>query len=138
MFITDIIELARLAKQIKKDANLDTANAKTAAACWSKAKAISAQASKYVMEYPVACSANISDYKKALAIAKQVEMDCARFVILASGLNPIVDRKNGDTIEAHLNSLVSSFESYSGVPCTIEPATAEFINAGKEYMNKYN
>ena len=135
-FISDVITLTRLANKIKKDAGLDSENAKTAAACWSKAKAISAQASKYVMEYPVACSSQITDYKKALAIAKQVELDCARFVILASGLNPIVDRKHGDTIEAHLNSMVTSFESY-GVPCTIEPATTEFINAGREYMDKY-
>ena len=135
-FISDVITLTRLANKIKQDAGLDSENAKTAAACWSKAKAISAQASKYVMEYPVACSSQITDYKKALAIAKQVELDCARFVILASGLNPIVDRKHGDTIEAHLNSMVTSFESY-GVPCTIEPATTEFINAGREYMDKY-
>lgn len=135
-FISDVITLTRLANKIKKDAGLDSENAKTVAACWSKAKAISAQASKYVMEYPVACSSQITDYKKALAIAKQVELDCARFVILASGLNPIVDRKHGDTIEAHLNSMVTSFESY-GVPCTIEPATTEFINAGREYMEKY-
>ena len=135
-FISDVITLTRLANKIKKDAGLDSENAKTAAACWSKAKAISAQAAKYVMEYPVACSSQITDYKKALAISKQVELDCARFVILASGLNPIVDRKHGDTIEAHLNSMVTSFESY-GVPCTIEPATTEFINAGREYMDKY-
>ena len=135
-FISDVITLTRLANKIKKDAGLDSENAKTVAACWSKAKAISAQAAKYVMEYPVACSSQITDYKKALAISKQVELDCARFVILASGLNPIVDRKHGDTIEAHLNSMVTSFESY-GVPCTIEPATTEFINAGREYMNKY-
>ena len=135
-FISDVITLTKLANKIKKDAGLDSENAKTAAACWSKAKAISAQAAKYVMEYPVACSSQITDYKKALAIAKQVELDCARFVILASGLNPIVDRKHGDTIEAHLNSMVTSFESY-GVPCTIEPATTEFINAGREYMDKY-
>ena len=88
------------------------------------------------MEYPVACTNQITDYKKALAIAKQVELDCARFVILASGLNPIVDRQHGDTIVAHLNSMISSFESY-GLPCTIEPATTEFINAGRDYMNKY-
>ena len=135
-FISDVITLTRLANKIKKDAGLDSENAKTAAACWSKAKAISAQAAKYVMEYPVACSSQITDYKKALSIAKQVELDCARFVILASGLNPIVDRKHGDTIEAHLNSMVTSFESY-GVSCTIEPATTEFINAGREYMDKY-
>ena len=135
-FISDVITLTKLANKIKQDAGLDSENAKTVAACWSKAKAISAQASKYVMEYPVACSSQITDYKKALAIAKQVELDCARFVILASGLNPIVDRKHGDTIEAHLNSMVTSFESY-GVPCTIEPATTEFINAGREYMEKY-
>ena len=135
-FISDVNILTRLANKIKKDAGLDSENAKTVAACWSKAKAISAQAAKYVMEYPVACSSQITDYKKALAISKQVELDCARFVILASGLNPIVDRKHGDTIEAHLNSMVTSFESY-GVPCTIEPATTEFINAGREYMNKY-
>ena len=134
--LSDIITLRKLANKIKQDAGLDSENAKTVAACWSKAKAISAQAAKYVMEYPVACSSQITDYKKALAISKQVELDCARFVILASGLNPIVDRKHGDTIEAHLNSMVTSFESY-GVPCTIEPATTEFINAGREYMNKY-
>ena len=84
--LSDIITLRKLANKIKQDAGLDSENAKTAAACWSKAKAISAQAAKYVMEYPVACSRQITDYKKALAIAKQVELDCARFVILASGL----------------------------------------------------
>lgn len=135
-FLTDFFELKRLAKEIKKGANLDSTNMRTAAACWTKAKAISAQASKYVLEYPVACTNQITDYARALAIAKQVELDCARFVILASGLNPIVDRKNGDTIEAHLNEMISSFESY-GLPCTIEPATKEFIAAGKEYMDNY-
>ena len=136
MIISDIIQLTKLARKIKKDASLDSENMKTVSACWSKAKAISAQAAKYVLEYPVACTNQITDYKKALAIAKQVELDCARFVILASGLNPIVDRQHNDTIVAHLNSMISSFESY-GLPCTIEPATTEFINAGKEYMNKY-
>ena len=135
-FLSDVITLTRLARKIKKDAGLDSTNAKTAAACWSKAKAISAQAAKYVMEYPVACTNQITDYNKALAIAKQIELDCARFVILASGLNPIVDRQHGDTIEAHLNTMITSFESY-GLPCTIEPATTDFINAGREYMNKY-
>ena len=135
-FLTDVITLTRLAKKIKKDASLDSNNMKAAAACWSKAKAISAQAAKYVMEYPVACSNQITDFNKALAIAKQVELDCARFVILASGLNPIVDRSKNDTIEAHLNSMITSFESY-GIPCKIEPATNEFVLAGKEYMDKY-
>lgn len=135
-FLSDMFELRRLANEIKKGANLDSANMKAAAACWSKAKAISAQASKYVLEYPVACTNQITEYSKALAIAKQVELDCARFVILASGLNPIVDRKNGDTIEAHLNSMITSFESYN-LPCTIEPATDDFIRAGKEYMSNY-
>jgi hypothetical protein len=32
--------------------------------------------------------------------------------------------------------MITSFESY-GIPCTIEPATNEFILAGKEYMDKY-
>lgn len=135
-FLSDVITLTKLAKKIKKDASLDSTNMKTAAACWSKAKAISAQAAKYVMEYPVACSNQITDFNRALAIAKQVELDCARFVILASGLNPIVDRQHGDTIEAHLNNMITSFESY-GLPCTIEPATNEFITAGRDYMNKY-
>lgn len=136
---SDIIDLVKLGKSAQEKANLDPEDTKTVASFFQKAKSISSRASKYVMEYPTICSTAISDYDTALAIAKQVEFDCARFIILSSGLNPFVRLDKDDTIEAHLNDLVSSYESYSGLKVSITEATEDQIRSGEEYMrDSYN
>ena len=134
--ISELFNIVGLARETNNQIKANPDKLQPVAALFSKAKSISAQASKYVMEYPVACSTAISDFKVALAICKQVEFDCARFIILASGLNPIIKSGSGDTIEAHINQLVSSYESYSGVKVSITPATESFEDAGYEYLNK--
>lgn len=105
---------------------------------FSKAKSISEAASKYVMEYPVAVSDSIIDVKTGIAIAKQIEMDCARFIILASNLNPVLNTNSKDTIEAHIGALTSE-ESFPGVKISIRPATQDDLERGHEYMeNEYS
>ena len=131
----DVISLSRKAQnQMTSSGNKDYSALSSA---FTKAKSISSRASKYIMEYPVACSTLVSSYDTALAITKQIEFDCARFIILSAGLNPVVKSGSGDTIETHINDLVSSYESYSGVNVSILPATEDYINAGQEYVNKY-
>jgi hypothetical protein len=135
--ISELFNLVSLGNEAQRKLKADPDNIKTMSTLFAKAKSISAQASKYVMEYPVACTTAISDFSTALAITKQVEFDCARFIILASGLNPIIRTGSGDTIEAHINSLISSYESYSGIKVSIKPAIPEHEMASMEYMNKY-
>lgn len=135
--ISELFNLVSLGNKAQQQLNVDPNNIKTMSTLFAKAKSISAQASKYVMEYPVACTTAISDFSTALAITKQVEFDCARFIILASGLNPVIRTGAGDTIEAHINQLVSSYESYSGLKVSIKPAIPEHEMASMEYMNKY-
>lgn len=101
---------------------------------YSKAKSISERASKYILQYPVAVSGSITDLKTALAIAKQVEFDCARFYILAAGLQPVIDYGKGDTIQAHLDALQTGAESL-GYPCTIRRATDEDIKRSIENLS---
>ena len=101
---------------------------------YSKAKSISERASKYILQYPVAVSGSITDIKTALAIAKQVEFDCARFYILAAGLQPVIDYGKGDTIQAHLDALQTGAESL-GYPCTIRRATDEDIRRSIENLS---
>lgn len=107
---------------------------KTISEAYSKAKSISERASKYILQYPVAVSGSITDIKIALAIAKQVEFDCARFYILASGLQPIIDYGKGDTIQAHLDALQTGAESL-GYPCKITRATDEDIKRSIENLS---
>lgn len=101
---------------------------------YSKAKSISERASKYILQYPVAVSGSITDLKTALAIAKQIEFDCARFYILASGLQPVIDYGKGDTIQAHLDALQTGAESL-GYPCKITRATDEDIRRSIENLS---
>ena len=101
---------------------------------YSKAKSISERASKYILQYPVAVSGSITDIKTALAIAKQVEFDCARFYILAAGLQPVIDYGKGDTIQAHLDALQTGAESL-GYPCKITRATDEDIRRSIENLS---
>ena len=107
---------------------------KTIGEAYSKAKSISERASKYILQYPVAVSGSITDIKTALAIAKQVEFDCARFYILASGLQPVIDYGKGDTIQAHLDALQTGAESL-GYPCKITRATDEDIRRSIENLS---
>lgn len=107
---------------------------KTIGEAYSKAKSISERASKYILQYPVAVSGSITDLKTALAIAKQVEFDCARFYILASGLQPVIDYGKGDTIQAHLDALQTGAESL-GYPCKITRATDEDIRRSIENLS---
>lgn len=132
---SEFFNMAALVKSGSKKLKANPDDIKAAAAMWSKAKSISAQASKYVLEYPVACTDSITDLKTALAISKLVEYDCARFIILAAGLNPIIKHNSGDTIEMHLNDLLTSYENYSGYHCEITPASQEALQAAQNYMD---
>ena len=89
--INELFNIVGLAREADKQIKANPDKLQPVAALFSKAKSISAQANKYVMEYPVACSTTISDFNVALAICKQVEFDCARFIILASGLNLLLN-----------------------------------------------
>ena len=135
--ITELFDMVGLCSEASKKLKMDPQDVAAVSSLFTKAKSISAQASKYVMEYPVACSTTITDYKVALAITKQVEFDCARFVILASGLNPIVNQHKGDSVQSHINTLVSSYESFRGFKVSITPATPEMIESGEIYMANY-
>src|SRR5574344_1110450 len=134
--ITNILKLA--SSKVDKDGNKDL---KTISQAYGKAKAISAKASKYILQYPVACSDSITDFKVALSIAKQVELDCARFYILASGLDPVIEAKNKDTIEAHIDRLTQAGESLTrsyGYPVKITKASEEDIENAKEALKYYD
>ena len=132
--ISELFDLVSLSKKAAKESKLNPNDAKTVASVFQKAKSISSQASKYVLEYPTLCSSNITDYNTALAITKQVELDCAKFIILASGLNPFVRLDKNDTIEAHINNLMTSYESVSGLKVSITPADEEYVRAVEKYM----
>lgn len=116
--ISDFLELGGMAKKINNKYPVNETGMGAADAALSfvgmykKAQAISAKASKFVLQYPVACSDSITNYKTAIAIAKQVEFDCARFYLLASGLDPVINVRGGDTIQAHLDKLTSATEAY--------------------------
>ena len=132
--ISELFDLVSLSKKAAKESKVNPNDAKTVASVFQKAKSISSQASKYVLEYPTLCSSNITDYNTALAITKQVELDCAKFIILASGLNPFVRLDKNDTIEAHINDLMTSYESVSGLKVSITPADEEYVRAVEKYM----
>lgn len=133
--INELFDVVSLTKKAQNDLKMDQTNIDALSAAFGKAKSISSKASKYVMEYPVACTTLISNYDTALAISKQIEFDCARFIILSAGLNPVVRASSGDTIEAHISELMSSYESYSGIKVAIAPASQEYLDAGREYVN---
>ena len=134
MAIAELFDMVKICSEASKKLHINPNDINAVSSLFSKAKSISAQASKYVMEYPVACSTSITDYKTALAITKQVEFDCARFVILASGLNPIVSQQNGDSIHMHINNLVSSYESLTGFKVSITPASQDIIDSCEGYF----
>ena len=134
MAVTELFNMVKVCSEASKKLKLDPNDVSAVSSLFTKAKSISAQASKYVMEYPVACSTSILDYKTALAITKQVEFDCARFIILASGLNPIVKQQDGDSIHAHINNLVSSYECLSGFKISVTPASREVIDSCEAYI----
>ena len=75
--LTELFDLVTLGKRVGKDLAKNPDDYKAVSSLFTKAKSISAQASKYVMEYPVATSTTITEYKTALYIATQQEFDCA-------------------------------------------------------------
>lgn len=133
--INELFNVVSLSKDAQKKLKMNPNDIGALSAAFGKAKSISSRANKYIMEYPVACTTLISNYDTALAISKQIEFDCARFIILSAGLNPVVKTGVGDTIEAHISELMSSYESYSGIKVAIAPASKEYLDAGREYVN---
>ena len=133
--INELFNVVSLSKDAQKKLKMNPNDIGALSAAFGKAKSISSRANKYIMEYPVACTTLISNYDTALAISKQIEFDCARFIILSAGLNPVVKTGAGDTIEAHISELMSSYESYSGIKVAIAPASKEYLDAGREYVN---
>ena len=90
-------------------------------------------ANKYVVNYPVIVSTRVSNYKTALAIAKQVELECARFIILASGLDPVVSSNN--TVGNKLNNLFMTSEE--SLKFTITEASDEEFYSAENYLQSY-
>lgn len=134
-----IVEMGTLAKEASKALKVDPDDVKTLTRMYGKARSISEAASKYVMEYPVAISDGVIDLKSCIAITKQVELDCARFVLLASNLNPVVDTTNsGDSISAHIGALSGEALKLAnvkpGFKVTVSRATYDDIARGNEYM----
>lgn len=135
--IANIGAVADAAEKILK-VNPDDVN--TLTRMYGKARSISEAASKYVMEYPVAISDGVIDLKYCVAITKQVELDCARFMLLASNLNPVIDtNSSNDSISAHIGALSGEAlknMNKPGIKVTISPATYDDIARGQEYMNE--
>ena len=130
--ITELVDVVGIAKNITKDNDNMKAVAETAK-LFRNAKAISASASKYVVNYPVIVSTRVSNYKTALAIAKQVELECARFIILASGLDPVVSSNN--TVGNKLNNLFMTSEE--SLKFTITEASDEEFYSAENYLQSY-
>lgn len=145
--LLDLLDLTAAKKEINDKHKVDGLGAADVvsdfAGIYKKAQAISAQASKFILQYPVACSDSITNYKTGIAIAKQVEFDCARFYLLASGLDPVIDVKNGDSIKAHLDRLTSATEAYvrnnfPGISVKITQPTEEDITHAMENLSIAN
>lgn len=132
--LSSLIDITGILKNELSKRDPDGSYTQAIGEAYSKAKSISERASKYILQYPVAVSGSITDLKTALAIAKQVEFDCARFYILAAGLQPVIDYGKGDTIQAHLDALQTGAESL-GYPCTIRRATDEDIRRSIENLS---
>ena len=130
--ITELVDVVGIAKKITKDNDNMKAVAETAK-LFRNAKAISASANKYVVNYPVIVSTRVSNYKTALAIAKQVELECARFIILASGLDPVVSSNN--TVGNKLNNLFMTSEE--SLKFTITEASDEEFYSAENYLQSY-
>ena len=130
--ITELVDVVGVAKKITKDNDNMKAVAETAK-LFRNAKAISASANKYVVNYPVIVSTRVSNYKTALAIAKQVELECARFIILASGLDPVVSSNN--TVGNKLNNLFMTSEE--SLKFTITEASDEEFYSAENYLQSY-
>ena len=130
--ITELVDVVGVAKKITKDNDNMKAVAETAK-LFRNAKAISASANKYVVNYPVIVSTRVSNYKTALAIAKQVELECARFIILASGLDPVVSSNN--TVGNKLNNLFMTSEE--SLKFTITEANDEEFYSAENYLQSY-
>lgn len=128
--ISDIVDIVKLTKDISKD----KVDVNTAAKLFGKAKSISSMASKYIIEYPVAVTSRITNVKTAIAIAKQVEIECARFIILTSGLDPII--KDGK-IEDKIDQIMTSNESNKYIKWNLRPATDKDFENGQIFMSEH-
>lgn len=132
--INELIDITKLAKELGNKA-MDKESMEyieKSAKLFKKAKAISASANKYTVVYPVLVSSRISDYKTALAITKQIELECARFIILAAGMKPIIGR-SGNEINAQLNSIFTE-ESLKDFHFELSPATDEEFYSVENYL----
>lgn len=133
--INELVDITKLAKEIgnsKLDKDSMEYMEKTAK-LFRKAKAISASANKYTVVYPVLVSSRISDYKTALAITKQIELECARFIILAAGLQPIIGG-SGNEINTQLNTIFTQ-ESLKNLHLELKPATDEEFYSTEYYLD---
>lgn len=132
--ITELFNIAQIAKTVASNAGISDDDIETAvktAKLLQNAKAISATASKYVVSYPVMMSTRISDYKLALAITKQVELECARFIILSAGLDPVIYKNQ--SVGDKLNNLFTT--SNEKLHFTITPASDDEFYSAENYLN---
>lgn len=142
MILSGLLSTGLLMKKAAEKVGVGEDDYNALSTAFGKAKSISAKASKYILQYPVACSDSISEYATGLAIAKQVEFDCARFYILASGLDPVIDAtKGGNTIAAHLDRLTNASEDYkqkTGFTVKISMATEDDIARAQEALTIFD
>lgn len=134
--ITSLIAFSHVAKVASDKLNVDPKDVKTASELFKSAKSISAAASRYILDYPVAVSESVTSYATGIAIAKQIEVNCARYVVLMCGLNPVIDTRKGDTISAHLSSLTTSFESLTGQKVNFSLADRETTESLEDYFRE--
>lgn len=137
--INELIDFGKLAKQLASqtmDPN-DAEYVAKAAKVFQKAKAISATANKYTVVYPVLVSTQIDTLKTALAITKQIELECARFIILAAGLQPLIgDSSKNAEISNKLNSLFTG-EALKNLKLELKEAGDEEFYSTEHYLNNY-
>lgn len=131
--ISELIDFGKIAKDVAQNKTGNNYQYLEATAkLFKKAKAISASANKYTVVYPVLISTKISDIKTALAITKQIELECARFIIMAAGLKPIIGG-TGNEINNQINSIFTE-ESFKGIPFQIKHATDEEFYSVENYL----
>lgn len=137
--LNELIDFGKLAKQVvnRVDPN-DAKYLEDSAKLFKKAKAISAAANKYTVVYPVLVSTRISDFKAAYAITKQIELECARFIILAAGLQPLIgDSAKNAEINNKINEIFTSSESLKNLHLEISNATNDDFYSCEHYIKNY-
>lgn len=137
--LNELIDFGKLAKQVIN--HVDPNDAKyleDSAKLFRKAKAISAAANKYTVVYPVLVSTQLNDVKTCVTITKQIELECARFIILAAGLQPLIgDSAKNAEISNKINQIFTSNESLKNLHLELSEASDEDFYNCEHYIRNY-